>query len=348
MAHKFTVMLTHRNIISNIVHNDAAGGFTLIREDSTCVAVLPFFHIYGLVMLLSFTLYRGATLVALPRFEMGTFLGALQKHRVEFAQLVPPLVLALARYSSVEQYDLSRLKGAISAAAPLGAELVEDVYRRLGCRVIQGYGLTEASPGTHLMPFPPTPGKSGSVGPLVPGMEARIMDVETGEFLAFGKEGEIHVRGPQVMKGYLNNPQATAENLDDDGWLRTGDIGYADEDGYFYIVDRLKELIKYKGHQVAPAELESLLLTHPAVLDAAVIGSPDEQAGEIPKAFVVLRDGFPATENLMGEIQSYISARVSPIARVRRMEFIEKIPKSPSGKILRRILKERERTAPNS
>ena len=334
------VMLTHRNIISNIVHNDAAGAFRLIREDSTCVAVLPFFHIYGLVMLLSFTLYRGATLVTLPRFDLRTYLGALQNHRVEFAQLVPPLVLALARSPVVEQYDLSRLQCAISAAAPLGPELEEDLYRRLGCRVIQGYGLTESSPGTHIMPFPPTPGKSGSVGPLVPGMEARIMDVETGEFLGFGKEGEIHVRGPQVMKGYLNNPQATAENLDDEGWLRTGDIGYVDADGYFYVVDRLKELIKYKGHQVAPAELESLLLTHPGVLDAAVIGIPDEQAGEIPKAFVVPRDGFPATDDLMNEIMDYISARVSPISRVRRMEFIAEIPKSPSGKILRRILKE--------
>jgi acyl-CoA synthetase (AMP-forming)/AMP-acid ligase II len=184
----------------------------------------------------------------------------------------------------------------------------------------------------------PAKAKPGSVGPLVPNTEGRIVDPATGEDLVAGEEGELRVRGPQVMKGYLDRPDATAATIDADGWLRTGDLCRADEDGYLYVVDRLKELIKYKAYQVAPAELEAVLLSHPKVADAAVVGSPDEEAGELPKAFVVAK-GEPTAE----EIVSFVAERVAPHKKIRRVEFVEEIPKSPSGKILRRVLIERER-----
>jgi acyl-CoA synthetase (AMP-forming)/AMP-acid ligase II len=205
--------------------------------------------------------------------------------------------------------------------------------------VIQGYGLTETSPVTHVTPDDsPERNKPGSIGPLIPNTEGRIVDYATGQDAEPGVDGEVWVRGPQVMRGYLNNPKATSMTIDEEGWLHTGDIGHADEDAYFYIVDRLKELIKYKGYQVPPAELEAVLLSHPAVTDAAVVPCPDEEAGEIPKAYVVLKEPV-APEALM----EWVAERVAPHKRIRLCEPIEEIPKSASGKILRRVLVERER-----
>jgi len=210
----------------------------------------------------------------------------------------------------------------------------------VGCRLIQGYGLTEASPVTHANPDDPGKIKPGTVGPLLPGTECRIVDGATGADLDVEEDGELLIRGPQVMRGYLNNPEATAATLDAGGWLHTGDIGHVDADGYFTIVDRLKELIKYKGFQVAPAELEALLCTHPAVADAAVIPIPDDECGEVPKAFVVLKG-----ETSPAALIAYVAEHVAPYKKVRVIEVIDAIPKSPSGKILRRLLKERERAA---
>nr|MBA2733819.1 AMP-binding protein [Acidobacteriota bacterium] len=223
-------------------------------------------------------------------------------------------------------------------AAPLGENLSNACSTRLGCVVKQGYGLTETSPVTHMCSEIPEEIKGGSIGQCIPNTECKIVDLETGAELGTGHEGELYIRGPQVMKGYLNQPEATAQTIDDEGWLHTGDIGYADEEGHFFIVDRAKELIKYKGFQVAPAELEAVLLAHPAIADAAVIPFPDEEAGEIPKAFVVLKG--EAGEQ---EIMDFVSERVAPYKKIRRMEFIGQIPKSPSGKILRRVLVQRER-----
>jgi len=180
--------------------------------------------------------------------------------------------------------------------------------------------------------------KLGSVGVPVASTECAVVSLETGNPLGVREEGEIWIRGPQVMKGYLNNPEATAQTLTPDGWLRTGDVGYVDEDGYFYIVDRVKEMIKYKGLQIAPAELEAVLLTHPAVADAAVVPSPDEEAGEVPKAYIVLKG--QATEQ---ELMDYVAGRVAPFKKIRKVEFVDQIPKSPSGKILRRVLTQKER-----
>ena len=227
-----------------------------------------------------------------------------------------------------------------SGAAPLGAELVRQVSERLGCVVMQGYGLTETSPVTHCNPIDPELVKPGTIGPPLPGTEVRLVDPETGEDVEGGDHGEVWIRGPQVMSGYLNNPEATAATIDEDGWLHTGDVAIVDEDGYFQIVDRLKELIKYKGFQVPPAELEALLIAHPAVTDAAVIGVPDEEAGELPKAFVVA-----SAQVSDQELLEFVAERVSPQKRVRLIERVDEIPKSPSGKILRRLLADREAAA---
>jgi acyl-CoA synthetase (AMP-forming)/AMP-acid ligase II len=212
--------------------------------------------------------------------------------------------------------------------------------KRLGCRMQQGYGLTETSPTTHRVTDDLAGQMPGEVGPLVPNTECRIVDVATGEDAPAGESGELLIRGPQVMKGYLNNPQATARAIDPDGWLHTGDLARIEESGSLRIVDRIKELIKYKGYAVAPAELEALLLTHPAIADAAVIPVPDEEAGEVPKAFVVA-SGLITPE----EVTRFVAERVAPYKKVRAVEIVEEIPKAASGKILRRVLIDRERTA---
>jgi len=328
------VMLTHRNLIANLVQIDAVERTDL----GTLVGVLPFFHIYGMVVILNFGLMRGAASVTMPRFELEPFLKILQDWRVELAHVVPPIAVALAKHPAVDNYDLSRLTCLFSGAAPLGAELTEAIRQRLHATIRQGYGMTEASPATHYAG--PGTERDGKAGLLLPSTECRVVDPETGRDLGADQPGEVWVRGPQVMKGYLNNPEATARTLDSDGWLHTGDIGIVDGDGYLSVVDRMKELIKVKGFQVAPAELESLLLKHPRIADAAVIPVPDEDAGEVPKAIVVARGVISAEE-----VIAYVHAEVSHYKRIRYVEFIDAIPKSPSGKILRRVLVERERAA---
>ena len=330
------VMLTHRNLVANICQTTALF-YTSERDRS--IAVLPFFHIYGLVVIMNLVLERGATIVTMPRFELREFLRVIQEYRITRAAVVPPIVLALAKDPLVDEFDLSSLQFVGSGAAPLSAELEVACGRRLGCRIQQGYGLTETSPVTHTVPEDLAGQVPGSIGYLIPNTECRIVDVATAEDVAEGEPGELLIRGPQVMKGYLNNPQATAQAIGPDGWLHTGDIASVDERGTVRIVDRVKELIKYKGYQVAPAELEGLLLTHPAIADAAVIGLADEEAGEIPKAFVVASG--PLTPE---EVTAFVAERVAPYKKLRAVEIIDEIPKSPSGKILRRVLKEREPT----
>jgi len=328
------VMLTHHNLVSNLVQGSSV---VAAEPDDVVIAVLPYFHLYGLQILINFNLRLGATTVSLPRFDLEQFLGVMQDHAVTRAYLVPPIVLALAKHPLVDNYDLSKLKTIVSGAAPLSTELANETTDRIGAEILQGYGMTETSPATHVALE--GSGKPGSVGGLVPSSECRVVDVSTGEDVEPGESGEIWVRGPHIMKGYLNNPQATADTIDADGWLHTGDIGYMDADGDFYIVDRLKELIKYKAFQVPPAELEGLLLSHPAVGDAAVIPVPDDEAGEIPKAFVVLKPGAEATA---GELQDFIAGQVAGYKQIRELEFIDAIPRAISGKILRRVLRDAE------
>ncbi len=330
------VMLTHRNLVANLLQTASVHH---VAEQDRIIAVLPFFHIYGMQVVLHLALWRGATLVTMPKFELEPFLSTLQQHRITRAFVVPPLVLALAKHPAVDGYDLSSVRAMMSGAAPLDAALETACARRVGCGFIQGYGLTEASPVTHANSDEPGKCKPGTVGELLPNTECRIVDAGTGTEVGPDEDGELLIRGPQVMRGYLNNPEATAATLDGDGWLHTGDIGHVDSDGYFTIVDRLKELIKYKGFQVPPAELEAVLRSHPAVADAAVVPLADQECGEVPKAFVVLRGAVSAAD-----LMAYVAERVAPYKKIRAVEVIDAIPKSPSGKILRRVLKERGQT----
>jgi acyl-CoA synthetase (AMP-forming)/AMP-acid ligase II len=273
----------------------------------------------------------------MPRFDLDELLEIVERHGLTWLHVAPPVILALATAPQVEGRDFSKLKLVISGAAPLDGELARRAEERIGAPIRQGYGMTELSPVTHksrLARIEETP--RGSIGALIPNTEARLVDPETGEDVAEGEEGEIWIRGPQVMRGYLNNPAATSETLVDDGWLRTGDIGRVDSGGFFYIVDRLKELIKYKGYQVPPAELEAVLVSHPKVKDAGVIGVPMDDGGEAPKACVVVVDDDREPDELI----AYVSERVAPYKRIREVEFVDEIPKSASGKILRRVLRE--------
>ena len=332
------VMLTHSNLVANLCQTEAVEA---LSDKEVLIGILPFYHIYGMVVIMSGALRSGATIVTMPKFDLEQFLGLLQKHGVTMGYLVPPIVLALAKHPAVDNYDLSKLTDILSGAAPLPKPVAQACADRNDIVVRQGYGLTETSPVTHAN------GRSRkikitSVGPAIPNTEYRIVEIGTEEDVKTGELGEVWIRGPQVMKGYLNNPDATRDMIDADDWLHTGDIGYADEDGYLYVVDRVKELIKYKGLQVAPAEIEGVVQSHAAVADVAVIPSPDEEAGEIPKAFVVLKPNTTATEE---EIMAHVAKRVAPHKKVRKVEFIDATPKVPSGKILRRQLVERERAA---
>ena len=332
------VMLTHRNLVANLCQYEPVRD---VGEDDRLIAILPFFHIYGQTLVLNDALRRGARIVTMPRFDLAQFLAAIEQHRITACYVAPPVVLALAKHPLVADYDLSSLRFVTSGAAPLDAELQGEAERRVGCRVQQGYGLTEASPVTHHA-HQDDENVHGTIGTLFPSTEARLVDAETGEDAAEGAPGEIWVRGPQVMLGYLGDESATADTLTGDGWLRTGDIATIDDTGRFRVVDRLKELIKYKGYQVPPAQLEGILLTHPQIADACVVPVRDEEAGEVPKAFVVPREGQLLDPH---EVMAFVAGRVAPHMQLRACELIDLIPKSPSGKLLRRVLVEREREA---
>jgi len=336
------VMLSHHNLVSNLVQINNAVDY---QPGESALAVLPFFHIYGMQVLMGSLLAEGVTIVTLPRFDMEQVLGLIQSHKITQFFAVPPIVLGLAKTPLLDQYDVSSLRKIFSGAAPLGADLAAQAQARVGCAVVQGYGMTEISPVSHI-----TPGfnsKPGSSGVTIANTESRIVDKD-GNDLGVDEDGELLVRGPQVMIGYLNNAAATDETIDSDGWLHTGDLARIDADGYMTIVDRVKELIKYKGFQVAPAELEALIITHPAVADVAVIGMPDEEAGELPKAFITLKPGTLSGDNEQGAvtaqtIRDFVSEHVAGYKRLHEVEFIDSIPKSASGKILRRFLRDRQR-----
>lgn len=332
------VMLTHYNLTSNLRQMHAT---ELVRGDSVLLAFLPFYHIYGLMVLLNASLAEGATALVMPRFDPDQTLYLLEKYAVSDFFVVPPALLALSHHPKLDQHDLSALQMIMSGAAPLPPEIGELAAKRFGCTMLQGYGMTEASPLTNVNPRDSV--KPLAVGPAVPDTLEKVVDLETGEELPVGETGELLIAGPQVMQGYWKNPDATAETIRVEGqtrWLRSGDITRMDEDGYVYILDRAKEMIKYKGYQVAPAELEGIVMEHPAVLDAAVIPKQDYEAGEVPKAFVVLKEGQDAGAE---ELMRFVAERVAPYKKLRELEFVASIPKTASGKILRRELIEQER-----
>ncbi|MEU5212014.1 AMP-binding protein [Streptomyces sp. NPDC020742] len=335
------VLLTHRNLATNLAQLEP-----LISNgpDDRVLAVLPFFHIYGMTALMNAPLRNGATVVVLPRFDLRQFLTAIDTHRITAVYVAPPIVLALAKHPLVDAYDLSSLRYVVSAAAPLDAGLAAACSRRLGLPpVLQAYGMTELSPGTHVVPLGAADPPPGTVGKLIPGTEMRLVCPDTGTDLTRpGEPGEILIRGPQVMQGYLGRPAETAAMIDPDGWLHTGDIGRVDSDGWLHVVDRVKELVKYNGYQVAPADLEALLLRHDAIADAAVIGVLDDDGNEVPKAFVVRAEGARLTAD---EVIAYVAGKVAPYKKVRRVEFVDSVPRAPTGKILRRELRARERSS---
>lgn len=332
------VMLTHRNLVANV---EQSRRLIRLGPDDVVAAVLPFFHIYGMTVLLNLSLRARARLVTLPRFDLAQFLATVERRRCTYLFIAPPIAVALAKHPAVAEHDLSSVHTILSGAAPLDGTLADAVAQRLGCRVVQGYGMTEMSPVSHAVPADRDDFPRGSIGLVVPNMVCRVVDPGDGHDIEVPAEGmsepgELWCHGPNVMVGYLGDEAATAETLDADGFLHTGDIVTVDASGAFYVVDRLKELIKYHGYQVPPAELEALLLTHPDVQDAAVIGVADDEGQETPKAFVVPRTSLDADV-----LMAWVADRVAPHKKIRQVEFVDAIPKSTSGKILRKDLRAR-------
>jgi acyl-CoA synthetase (AMP-forming)/AMP-acid ligase II len=328
------VMLTHRNMIADALLTSLVAP---TAEGEKALAVPPFHHAFGLTMMMNACLISGTTLVTMQRFDPEAFLKAIQEHGITRLYIVPTMAVLLARSPLVDKYDLSSLRSIVSGGATLDPEIARLVRERIGCHISQGYGLTESMVSFMQTENPDTP---ASVGHAAPGVEVKIIDVGTGEELGPHQDGEILIRAPQVMKGYLNAEEATRKVLEPDGFLHTGDLGHVDDTGELFIVDRLKELIKYNGQQVSPVELEAILITHPKIADAAVIGVPDERASEVPKGFVVAKESVTAEE-----IMAYVAERVAPYKKIRQIEFIDQIPRTPVGKIERRSLKERDRAA---
>ncbi|KAL5348601.1 hypothetical protein ACLOAV_006018 [Pseudogymnoascus australis] len=363
------VKLSHYNITSNILQLQVAEGYNLTWDGSKTtrdipkpepgnggdkiIACLPFFHIYGLTVLIHNPIYSGVTTVVLPRFDVDTWCQLVQKHKITYSYVVPPIVLHMAKHPSFSSYDLSSLRMVQSGAAPLTRELINQVYTRLGIRIKQAYGLSETSPFMYQVAWDGWDVDIGTCGVLLPNIEVKICqpvdssrDDDTTTIpqeLKLGEDGELHVRGPNVFKGYHNNAKATAECLSSDGWFRTGDVGHINERGNLFITDRAKELIKYKGFQVAPAELEGSLVDFPGVMDCAVVGIYDKDlATEVPRAYIVTKDASNPID--INELQKWFNSRVASHKKLRGgIELIEQIPKNASGKILRKILKEKAR-----
>lgn len=342
------VQLTHRNIVANVSQ------FTWVEKRSGLhysggpdgkgdkqIAVLPFFHVYGLTCILHATVWDTFQAIVLPKFDLESFCRIVQDYGATFAYIPPPIVLGLAKHPVVDKYDMTSLKWLNSGAAPLTKELINGVWERLTIPVKQGYGLSETAPVSHMQTVLEWAKFKGSVGQLVPNMEAKVVDME-GKELPVGQEGEIWMRGPNVFLGYWNRPELAKDTFSEDGFFKTGDIGYVDKRGNFYVTDRLKELIKYKGFQVAPAELEGILFGHEEIADACVIPAFDqERSEEVPRAYIVMKPGLPRTEEKAKEIMTWIEGKVAPHKRLRGgVRFIDEVPKNVSGKILRRVLKE--------
>ncbi|MCJ1319423.1 hypothetical protein MMC15_004759 [Xylographa vitiligo] len=347
-GHPKGVMLCHTNIVSNILQGHAGEGGQLRwkggpdGDGDHVLAFLPFYHIYGLTCLVHQAMYSGWKLIVMPKFDLEKFCATIQSQKITFSYIVPPVVLLLGKHPIVDSYDLSSLRMLNSGAAPLTKELVDTVYQRLKVPIKQGYGLSETSPTTHTQRWEDWQSTIGAVGRLLPNQTAKYMSPDEQEVPA-GQTGELWIRGPNVFRGYLNNPAGTAHALTADGYFKTGDVGHQDAAGNFYITDRVKELIKYKGFQVPPAELEGVLLSHAKIDDVAVVGVYDPaQATEVPRAYVVPRKGVEGGAQTEREITEWLRGRVASHKRLRGgVRFVDEVPKSASGKILRRLLKAR-------
>jgi acyl-CoA synthetase (AMP-forming)/AMP-acid ligase II len=330
-----SVAQTHAAIVA-LLRQIASVPLTRASAGDVLAGIVPFAHTFGSASL-NHALRAGAKIVALPRFELEAFLRMIEEHRVTMIFAVPPIARALAHHPLVDSFDLSSLRLVMLSAAPCTAELELEVEERLGCTVGQALGMTEGAP----VALPDEPICHGSVGRLAPSTEAVVVDPKSGARLGAEETGELWLRGPQVMRGYLGDEVATLATIDADGWLRTGDLVRFDDDGNLFVVDRLKELIKVRGYHVAPAQLEAELAAHPAVADAAVVPRPDEESGEVPVAYVELR---AAAER--AELAAWVAERVAPYKRLADVVVVDAIPRAPTGKLLRRVLVERERAAP--
>ncbi|KAK4354413.1 hypothetical protein RND71_026607 [Anisodus tanguticus] len=337
------VMLTHKGLVTSVAQQvDGENPTLYIHSEDVILCVLTLFHIYALDSILLCGLRVGAAILIMQKFDIVQVLELVQKYKVTIGPFVPPIVSAITKSPVVDNYDLSSIRTVMSGAAPLGKDLEDAIRTKFpNAKLGQGYGMTEAgAPLAMCLAFAKEPFeiKSGACGTVIRNAEMKIVDPDTGISLPRNKPGEICIRGDQIMKGYLNDPEATARTIDKEGWLHTGDIGYIDDYDELFIVDRLKELIKYKGFQVAPAELEALLLNLPTISDAAVVPMKDKQAGEVPVAFVVTCNGSTITED---EIKDFISKQVIYYKRIKRIFFVDAVPKSSSGKIIRKDLKAR-------
>ncbi|KAI4241871.1 MAG: hypothetical protein L6R40_004270 [Gallowayella cf. fulva] len=347
-GHPKGVMLSHRNIVSNILMGKVSEGGELSwdggpdGQGDRILAFLPFYHIYGLNCHIHQAMYSGLTTIVMSKFGIERFCAVVQGFKITFAYIVPPVVLLLSKHPAVDRYNLSSIRMLSCGAAPLTHELVDAVFNRIKCPIKQGYGLSETSPTTHTQRWQDWNKTIGSVGLLLPNQTAKYMSAEERE-LPIGQTGELWIKGPNVFQGYLHNPAGTKNALTDDGYFKTGDVGYQDADGNFFITDRVKELIKYNGFQVPPAELEGLLVSHPKIDDAAVLGIYDEdQATEVPRAYIVPAPGVEGGTKTAEDIVAWLAAKVANHKRLRGgVRFVDEIPKSPSGKILRRVLKAR-------
>jgi len=344
------VMLKHHNIVADLHQITSHDNLVGTGPDCVHLTVLPFYHIYAMVAEMLSALLLGAKLVTMPKFDPKLYLTSVNKHCVTTAFVAPPIVTFLAKHPIADNFlPFTHLKDMLSAAAPLDGDLIELAKKRLGLEYIrQGYGMTEMSPASNLGPKSSI--KPGTVGILLPNMQMRLVSSDGEAITEPGKQGEIQCRGPNIMQGYYGDAKATNETLDDDGFLHTGDVGYVDDDGFLFIVDRIKELIKVKGFQVAPAELEGILVKHPKIADAAVIGvaaggayGGREGDGQVPKAYVVTKGEESLTED---EVKEFVKTLVgSPSKEIAAVEFVTAIPKSASGKILRKDLRKKEEAA---
>jgi 4-coumarate--CoA ligase len=332
------VRLSHSNIVANLLQCEAVEGIGF-PPDHKLISPLPFFHIYAFSVSLLYPAWKGNQVITMSKgFDLELFCKLVEEHQPERAHLVPPILIGLQKHPMIDNFDMSSLRVIVSAAAPSSAALEEAVKDRLNCDVKQGWGMSELSPiGTLNADYNI---KAGSVGPVVPSTFAKIVD-ESGKSLGPNEQGDLMIKGPQVMMGYLNDEVGTSECLSPSGWLRSGDLAYYDEEGFFFITDRIKELIKVRGFQVAPAELEALLLTHEAISDAAVIPVPDDEAGELPRAYVVLNSTEAASEIQEKDIYEWVKEKVAPYKKLKGgVIFTDVIPKAASGKILRRVLRD--------
>jgi long-chain acyl-CoA synthetase len=331
-------MLTHHNLFSNTIQSYLWSHGLAQPGNERYLLVIPYFHIYGQTVGILVGTWTGAMQIQIPKFDVNLLLEAIRNYQPTFFPSVPTLFVALVNHPEAKSVGLEKVRRYNSGSAPLPVEIIEKFEKMSGQMLYEGYGLTEASPVTHSTPTL-SKRKPGSIGLPIPGTECKIVDLETGlNEVLLGAEGELCIRGPQVMKGYWNRPDETAIALRD-GWLYTGDVARMDEDGFFYIVQRKKDMLIVSGFNVYPNEIEDVLFTHPAVLEAAVIGVPDEYRGEMAKAFIVLKPGAQATEE---ELKEYCSSRLAKYKWPAQIVFTDSLPKSAVGKVLRRVLRDQE------